>query len=52
MSTRNRIARRLSCRCSAKCWELCENGNEVVTYDMLWSGKAYNKEEGMARYAA
>lgn len=25
--------------------ELCENGNEEIAYDMLWSGKAYSKEE-------
>lgn len=38
--------------------ELCENGNEEIAYDMLWSGKAYNDEEAKAakeakkRYAA
>lgn len=25
--------------------ELCENGNEEIAYDMLWSGAAYSKEE-------
>ncbi|MGB5226606.1 MAG: hypothetical protein WBM38_12115 [Arenicellales bacterium] len=25
--------------------ELCENGNEEIAYDMLWSGKAYSPEE-------
>jgi hypothetical protein len=25
--------------------DLCENGNEEIAYDMLWSGKAYNEEE-------
>jgi hypothetical protein len=25
--------------------ELCENGNEEIAYDMLWSGKAYSAEE-------
>ena len=25
--------------------ELCENGNEEIAYNMLWSGKAYNDEE-------
>jgi len=25
--------------------ELCENGNEEIAYTMLWSGKAYTKEE-------
>lgn len=27
---------------------LCENGNEEIAYDMLWSGKAYNEEEAKA----
>lgn len=41
-----------------KVLELCENGNEEIAYDMLWSGKAYNEEEAKvaraakARYAA
>ncbi|MGD8309090.1 MAG: ligand-binding protein SH3, partial [Chromatiales bacterium] len=25
--------------------ELCENGNEEIAYEMLWSGKAYSAEE-------
>ena len=25
--------------------ELCENGNEEIAYEMLWSGKAYSDEE-------
>ncbi len=25
--------------------ELCENGNEEIAYNMLWSGKAYSPEE-------
>lgn len=25
--------------------ELCENGNEEIAYDMLWSGKAYSAED-------
>ena len=25
--------------------DLCENGNEEVAYEMLWSGKAYGPEE-------
>lgn len=25
--------------------ELCVNGNEEIAYEMLWSGKAYSKEE-------
>jgi hypothetical protein len=25
--------------------ELCENGNEEIAYEMLWSGAAYNAEE-------
>jgi hypothetical protein len=32
--------------------ELCENGNEEVAYNMLWSGKAYNQEEAIAARAA
>jgi hypothetical protein len=38
--------------------ELCENGNEEIGYDMLWSGAAYSPEEARsareakARYAA
>jgi len=38
--------------------ELCENGNEEIAYDMLWSGKAYSTDEAKAareakaRYAA
>ena len=38
--------------------ELCENGNEEIAYEMLWSGKAYDAEEARAarqakaRYAA
>jgi hypothetical protein len=24
--------------------ELCENGNEEIAYEMLWSGKAYDPE--------
>ena len=28
--------------------ELCENGNEEVAYEMLWSGKAYSPEEAKA----
>lgn len=38
--------------------ELCENGNEELAYEMLWSGKAYAAEEAQAareakaRYAA
>src|SRR5210317_1153629 len=38
--------------------ELCENGNEEVAYDLLWSGAAYDPEQARAareaktRYAA
>jgi hypothetical protein len=38
--------------------DLCENGNEEIAYEMLWSGKAYSEEEARAareakaRYAA
>ena len=28
--------------------ELCENGNEEIAYEMLWSGKAYSPEEARA----
>jgi hypothetical protein len=32
--------------------ELCENGNEEIAYEMLWSGAAYNREEARAARAA
>jgi hypothetical protein len=32
--------------------ELCENGNEEIAYEMLWSGKAYNQEEAKAAQEA
>jgi len=32
--------------------ELCENGNEEIAYDMLWSGKAYSAEEAQTAQAA
>jgi hypothetical protein len=38
--------------------ELCENGNEEIAYEMLWSGRGYSPEEAQAarkaksRYAA
>ena len=28
-----------------KVLELCENGNDEIAYEMLWSGKAYSAEE-------
>lgn len=28
--------------------ELCENGNEEIAYNLLWSGKAYSEEEAEA----
>ncbi|MEW5770574.1 MAG: ligand-binding protein SH3 [Pseudomonadota bacterium] len=31
--------------------ELCENGNEEIAYNMLWSGKAYSPEEAEAARA-
>jgi len=31
-----------------KVLELCENGNEEIAYNMLWSGKAYSPEEARA----
>ncbi|MEO5351531.1 MAG: ligand-binding protein SH3, partial [Magnetococcus sp. YQC-3] len=27
-----------------KVLEVCENGNEEIAYDMLWSGRAYDPE--------
>ncbi len=35
-----------------KVLELCENGNEELAYEVLWSGKAYNEEEARAARAA
>lgn len=35
-----------------KVLELCENGNEEIAYEMLWSGKAYSAEEAEAAKAA
>ncbi|HDP90154.1 MAG TPA: ligand-binding protein SH3 [Thioalkalivibrio sp.] len=32
--------------------ELCENGNEEIAYEMLWSGKAYDPDEARAAQAA
>lgn len=32
--------------------DLCENGNEEVAYQMLWSGKAYNSEQAREARAA
>jgi hypothetical protein len=31
---------------------LCDNGNEEIAYEMLWSGKAYSPEEAAAARAA
>jgi hypothetical protein len=31
--------------------ELCENGNEEIAYNMLWSGAAYSPEEAAAARA-
>ncbi len=31
-----------------KVLELCENGNEEIAYEMLWSGAAYSPEEAEA----
>jgi hypothetical protein len=36
----------------ARVLELCENGNEEIAYDMLWSGKAYSREEAAEARAA
>lgn len=30
-----------------KVLELCENGNEEIAYEMLWSGAAYSPEQAM-----
>ena len=35
-----------------KVLELCENGNEELAYEMLWSGQAYSPEEAKAARAA
>ena len=35
-----------------KVLELCENGNEEIAYETLWSGKAYNEEEAKAAQEA
>ena len=35
-----------------KVLELCENGNEEIAYEMLWSGAAYSKEQAEAAKAA
>ena len=32
--------------------ELCQNGNEEIAYEMLWSGKAYSEEEAKAAQEA
>jgi len=32
--------------------DLCENGNEEIAYEMLWSGKAYSEEEAKAAQQA
>lgn len=35
-----------------KVLELCENGNEEIAYEMLWSGKAYSAEKARAAQEA
>jgi hypothetical protein len=36
----------------ARVLELCENGNEEIAYQMLWSGEAYDPEQArMAKEA-
>ena len=32
--------------------ELCENGNEEIAYEMLWSGKAYDEDQAKAAQQA
>jgi hypothetical protein len=31
---------------------MCENGNEELAYEMLWSGRAYSPEDAEAARAA
>ena len=35
-----------------KVLETCENGNEEIAYEMLWSGAAYSPEQAEAARAA
>lgn len=35
-----------------KVLELCENGNEEIAYNVLWSGAAYNEDEARAAQVA
>ena len=35
-----------------KVLELCENGNQELAYEMLWSGKAYSPAQAIAARAA
>ena len=35
-----------------KVLELCENGNDEIAYEMLWSGAAYSEEEAATAQAA
>ncbi|MCO6412566.1 MAG: ligand-binding protein SH3 [Thiogranum sp.] len=35
-----------------KVLDVCENGNEEIAYEMLWSGKAYSRDEAMQARAA
>jgi hypothetical protein len=32
--------------------DVCENGNEEIAYEMLWSGKAYNEDQAEQAKAA
>ena len=32
--------------------EICENGNEEIAYEMLWSGSAYSPQEALAAQEA
>lgn len=36
----------------AQVLELCENGNEEIAYEMLWSGKAYSTADAQVARAA
>lgn len=36
----------------AKVLDICQNGNEEIAYNMLWSGMAYSREDAKAARAA
>jgi len=49
---KNPINRKHFNHCLKKCCELCDNGNEEIAYDVLWSGAAYDKKEAQAAQQA